>query len=296
MLPCERTAEFFQDVFSQGLSAGSVVNFNHECFTGLADYDQAVKAKITAAPQANFDETGAKINGQSHWLHVAATSELTSYACHEKRGQEAMDAIGILPNFKGTAVHDHWAAYQHYACQHALCNAHHRRELIFIEEQYQQHWAKPMRELLLDIKKKVERNPVRFNAQTLRGIKQKYRRIVKKGFEENPLPVVDDMPKKRGRRKKSKSRNLVERFAAFTDEILAFAEDFKIPFDNNQAERDLRMMKVQQKISGSFRSRAGANVFCRLRGYISTNRKQGFNILEALQNVFQQQPLLGLAE
>ena len=292
LLPCERTAEFFQDVFSQGVSAGSIVNFNHDCFTALADYDQAIKAKITAAPQANFDETGTKINGQLHWLHVAATPELTYYACHDKRGHQAMDAIGILPNFKGTAVHDHWAAYQHYACQHALCNAHHLRELTFLEEQYQQRWAKQMRELLLDIKKKAACNQIRFNAETLHGFKQRYRRLVKKGFEENPLPAAAAMPKKRGRRKKSKSRNLVERFAAFADEILAFAEDFNIPFDNNQAERDLRMMKVQQKISGSFRSRDGADVFCRIRGYISTNRKQGFNLLEALQKVFHHQPLL----
>ncbi len=294
LLPCERTAEFFQDVFSQGVSAGSVVNFNHECFTGLADYEQAVKEKITAAPQANFDETGTKVNGQLHWLHVAATPELTHYACHEKRGREALDAIGILPNFNGTAVHDHWAPYQHYTCPHALCNAHHLRELTFIEEQDQQSWAKQMRDLLLDIKKQAERNQVRFNTQRLEGFKQKYRRIVKKGLEENPLPAADAMPKKRGRRKKSKSRNLVERFASYADEILAFAEDFTIPFDNNQAERDLRMMKVQQKISGSFRSRDGANVFCRIRGYISTNRKQGFNVLQALQHVFQRQPLLCL--
>lgn len=295
LLPCERTAEFFQDVFSQNVSAGSVVNFNHECFTDLADYEQVVKEKITAASQANFDETGTKVNGQLHWLHVAATPELTHYACHEKRGQEAMDAIGILPNFNGTAVHDHWAPYQHYACQHALCNAHHLRELTFIEEQDQQSWAKQMRHLLLDIKKQAARNQVRFNTKTLEGFKQKYRRIVKKGLEENPLPAADEMPKKRGRRKKSKSRNLVERFANFADEILAFAEDFNIPFDNNQAERDLRMMKVQQKISGSFRSRDGAGIFCRIRGYISTNRKQGFNVLQALQQVFQRQPLSCLA-
>jgi len=295
LVPCERTAEFFQDVFSQSVSTGSVVNFNRECFTALADHEQAVKAKITAAPQANFDETGTKINGRLHWLHVAATPKLTYYACHEKRGQEAMDAIGILPDFQGTAIHDHLAAYRHYTCDHALCNGHHLRELIFIEEQYQQSWAKQMRELLLDIKKQADRNQVRFNAETLRGFKQKYRRLVKTGFEENPLPAVVEMPKKRGRRKKSKSRNLVERFAAFADEILAFAKDFEIPFDNNQAERDLRMMKLQQKISGCFRSRAGADVFCRIRGYISTNRKQGFNVLTALQNAFNGQPLSGLA-
>jgi transposase len=295
LVPCERTAEFFQDVFSQNVSTGSVVNFNRECSTALADYEQAVKAKITAAPQANFDETGTKINGRLHWLHVAATPELTYYACHEKRGQEAMDAIGILSDFQGTAIHDHLAAYRHYTCRHALCNGHHLRELIFVEEQYQQRWAKQCGDLLLDIKTQAERNQVRFNAKTLHGFRQKFRRLVKKGFEENPLPVMVEMSKKRGRRKKSKSRNLVERFAAFEDEILAFAEDFNIPFDNNQAERDLRMMKLQQKISGCFRSRTGAEIFCRIRGYISTNKKQSFNILAALQNAFHGQALSGLA-
>jgi transposase len=151
-----------------------------------------------------------------------------------------------------------------------------------------------MRLLLLEIKKQAERNQVRFNTTTLEGFKQKYRRIVKKGLAENPLPAAEELPKKRGRRKKSKSRNLLERFASYADEILAFAEDFNIPFDNNQAERDLRMMKVQQKISGGFRSRDGAGIFCRIRGYISTNRKQGLNVLQALQQVFQQQPLWGL--
>lgn len=294
LLPVERTTEFFHDVFAQNLSTGSVVNFNRECFTALAEYEQAVKAKITTAEQANFDESGAMVNGKLHWLHVAATPTLTAYACHENRGREAMDAMGILTNFKGTAVHDHLAAYRHYDCRHALCNAHHLRELTFLEEQEQQSWAKSMRELLLDIKKRAEHNQRRFNAETLHRFRQKYRRIVKKGLEENPLPAAETMPKKRGRRKKSKGRNLAERFANFADEILAFAEDFKIPFDNNQAERDLRMMKVQQKISGGFRSRGGAEVFCRIRGYISTNRKQDFNILQALQNAFHQQPFLNL--
>lgn len=294
-LPYARAAEVFTDVFKHPVSPGTLVNFNQECFTALAPHDEAVKAKIIAAEVANLDETGVNINGQLHWLHVAATPETTYYACHAKRGQEAMDAIGILPNFKGTAVHDHLAAYHRYECDHALCNAHHLRELTFIHEQDQQVWAKQMIDLLLETKRQVENHESRLNAPTLRRIKYKYRRLVKKGFDENPLPTAETMPKKRGRRKKSKSRNLVERFSLFAEEILAFARDFKVPFDNNQAERDLRMMKVQQKISGCFRSLEGARVFCRIRGYISTNKKQGRNILEALQNAFHQKPLLCLA-
>lgn len=294
LLPYERTAEVFMDVFKHPVSPATLVNFNQECFTALAPHDETVKAKIIAAEVTNLDETGVNINGRLHWLHVAATPEVTYYTCHAQRGHEAMDAMGILPNFKGTAVHDHWAAYHRYDCDHALCNVHHLRELTFIHEQDQQVWAKQMMNLLLETKQKVERKKCRFNAPTLRRLKQKYRRIVKNGFAENPLPAAEILPKKRGRRKKSKSRNLVERFALFADEILAFAQNFKVPFDNNQAERDLRMMKVQQKISGCFRSLEGAKVFCRLRGYISTNKKQGRNILEALQNVFNQKPLLCL--
>ena len=292
LLPYDRTAEVFADVFAHPVSPGTLVNFNQECFTALASHDETVKAKLLASEVANFDETGVNINGQLHWLHVAATPELTYYACHAKRGQEAMDAIGILPNFHGTAVHDYLAAYQRYDCDHALCNAHHLRELTFISEQDQQDWAPQMIDLLLDTKQKVANNAFRLNAATLREIKQKYRRLVKKGFAENPLAAAEALPKKRGRRQKSKSRNLVERFASCAKEILAFAEDFNVPFDNNQAERDLRMMKVQQKISGCFRSFTGAKVFCRIRGYISTNRKQGCNVLEALQNVFNHKILL----
>lgn len=286
LLPYERTAELFSDVFSHAISTGSLLKFNQECHDALADYEQAVKENLLTAPAVHFDETGMKVNGQPHWLHSASTPELTFYACHPKRGQAAMDDIGILPVFRGTAVHDFWKAYLKYDCQHALCNAHHLRELTFLHEQHGQQWAKQMIDLLLEIKNKVDENKTRLNQPTLDAFKRKYRAILKKGFLENPAPETSPEPKKRGRTKKSKSRNLLERFQKFAREILAFAFDFNIAFDNNQAERDIRMMKVQQKISGTFRSREGADHFCRIRGYISTNRKKGCNVLRAIQNAF----------
>ena len=292
LLPYERTAELFSDIFSQPVSVGTLVNFNQECFEALTSYEQAVKEKLIASEVVNFDETGVKINGHLHWLHSASTPEMTFYACHPKRGQEAMNAIGILPNFQGTAVHDFWKAYLQYGCQHAFCNGHHLRELIFVLEQHDQQWAKQMIGLLLEVKTKVEQNKTRLNQDTLKYIEQKYQAILRQGFRTNPPPNTDTLSKKRGRKKRTKSRNLLERFQAFRKEILAFAYNFKIPFDNNQAERDLRMMKVQQKISGTFRSAKGADAFCRIRSYISTCRKQGSNVLTAIQQAFANKALL----
>lgn len=295
LLPYERTAELFSDIFSQPVSVGTLVNFNQECFEALTSSEQAVKAKLITSEAVNFDETGVKINGQLHWLHSASTPELTFYTCHPKRGREAMNDINILPHFDGTAIHDFWKAYLHYDCQHALCNGHHLRELTFVYEQHDQQWAQQMIELLLEAKAKVAQNKVRLNQVTLKQIEQKYQVILQKGFRTNPPPNTDTLSKKRGRKKKTKSRNLLERFQAFRKEILAFAYNFKIPFDNNQAERDLRMMKVQQKISGTFRSAKGAAAFCRIRGYISTCRKQGFNVLAAIQNAFAKKAILSSA-
>lgn len=292
LLPYERTAEVFGDIFSQPVSTGTLVNFNQSCFDSLASYEQSVKAKLIASEVGHFDETGMKINGQLHWLHCASTAGLTLYACHKKRGQEAMHALGILPDFQGTAVHDFWKAYLTYGCEHALCNTHNLRDLIFLDEQDNQQWAKEMIALLLKTKAQVEQNIMRLNQRTLREIEQKYQAILRKGFLANPPPAVRPGRKKRGRKKKTKSRNLLERFEKYRKEILAFAYDFKVPFDNNQAERDLRMMKVQQKISGTFRSADGANIFCRIRGYISTSRKQGVNVLHAIQNALENKPIL----
>jgi len=206
-----------------------------------------------------------------------------------------MDQIGILPNFNGRAIHDFWKPSFKYDCNHGLCNAHHLRELIFLHEQHDQRWAKDMIECLVDIKKAVDEAKNTTNAlfkEQIQKFEQRYQTILDKGYNENPLPKKKSTKKKRGRRKKTKARNLLERLDNHRKEALAFMYDFTIPFDNNLAERDLRMAKVQQKISGTFRSQDGANNFCCIRSYISTARKNALNSIESIINVFAGTPFV----
>ena len=258
---------------------------------------QAIKAAVTEADVAHADETGFYIGGKRHWLHTVSTPELTYFEPHEKRGRKATEAIGILAYFTGTLVHDAWATYFTYkAITHALCNVHLLRDLTGVIENDQQQWALLMFTFLLAAKKRVETNQAAgltaMSDAEVERIHQLYETIITLGFAENPLLEAQPPPKTRGKRKKTKARNLVERFEKHTDAVLRFAHDFKVPFDNNLAERDIRMMKVQQKISGCFRSQVGAEQFCRLRSYTSTIRKQGLNVWEALGSLFDGDPLM----
>jgi transposase len=219
---------------------------------------------------------------------------LTHYAVHAKRGAEATDAVGILPAFRGVSVHDGWKPYWRYTrCRHALCNIHHLRELTFLEEQYQQAWAKELKTLLREMKAAV----AQARTAGLRSLPPavraafvtRYRAVLAAGHAANPPPVR--RPHQRGRVKQSPARNLLERLWLGQEEVLAFLGDFTIPFDNNQAERDVRMLKVQQKVSGCFRSDWGADAFGCLRSYLSTLRKQGVALLAALEMVVAGQPL-----
>jgi transposase len=298
-IPYGRLQEFMNDVFSCSLSQGTLVHANEECAKHLeATYEQ-IKAHIRAGAVAHFDETGLNIQGKLSWLHVAGTEDATCYMAHAKRGREAMDAMGILPGFKGKAVHDHWDPYFGYGeCEHTLCNAHHLRELVFVSEQYDQVWAQEMIDCLLDIKASVDQRKAEevkeLSATETAEFERRYDEILEKGFRENPsLPTSEDLgKKKRGRKKQSKPKNLLDRLAEDKQATLAFMCDFNVPFDNNLAERDGRMMKVQQKISGVFRSHNGVNSFCRIRSYISTARKNTVNILEAIQAAFSGAPVI----
>lgn len=293
LLPYERTAELFGDLLGQPIAVGTLTNWQQRCSEKLAPIEQKTKEQLVSAAVLHLDETGMRTNGELHWVHTVSTAERTFYYMHPKRGQEAMAEMGILPQFQGTAVHDFWKPYQRFDCKHAFCNVHLLRELKFVDEQHQQVWAREMSVLLLATKAKVARNTRRLASSTLRELQGQYRRILQKGFRANPPPQGDSH--RRGRKKKSKSRNLLERLRTHMREILAFAYDFNIPFDNNQAERDLRMMKVQQKISGTFRSNEGARAFCRIRGFISTCRKQNLNVLNAIETVLLDKPVGGLA-
>jgi transposase len=293
LLPFARTHELLADLFGCSLSEGTLSTALSTAAARLAPVQAAIQAALTGAAVAHFDETGVRIGAQTQWLHHAGTPRLTFYAVHPQRGKTATEAIGILPAFTGTAVHDGWSAYASYACEHALCNAHHLRELTFVAEQTQQPWASGLIALLLEIKQAVEgaqtAGQTRLTAAARTAFAGRYAALVEAGLAANPPPPPTG---KRGRPKQSGAKNLLDRLDRQRESVLAFMTDFTVPFDNNLAERDLRMVKVRQKISGCFRTPAGADAFCCLRGYISTLRKQGQHVLTALQTVFAGQPLL----
>ena len=292
-LPFERTQEFFQDVCHLPLSEGTLAQARETCAERLEPVENAIKQALSQAPVLNCDETGQRVAGHTDWLHVASTATLTYLARHAKRGREAMTAIGLLPVFKGTAVHDGLGAYFRYGCQHALCNVHLLRELTAVSEVTRQHWPQRLADLLLKIKASVARAQAAGHQQlTPRQLKTftgEYQHLFHTGLRANPPPSRTG---RRGRPNQGPIRSLLLRLKKHQSAVLAFMHDFRVPFDNNQAERDLRMAKVRQKIGGGFRSQRGADIFCRIRGYISTMRKQGYNPLAALRSVFAGQILM----
>ena len=297
LLPSDRTREVLSEVFGCDISEGTLYNVRTQCFEQLASVEQQIKQSLEAAAVMHCDETGLRVNRKLWWLHVASTAELTYYFVHPKRGREAIDEMAVLPTFKGISVHDGWASYFRYLCTHALCNAHHLRELRFIAERYKQPWAEGMMTLLTTIKALVDSTQAAghdaLSAPQLLGFSVLYRALLADGFKANPPPPeLADAPKKPGRTKQSPPKNLLDRLKRYETAVLAFMHDFQVPFDNNQAERDVRMMKLKQKISGCFRSADGAREFCRIRGYISTLRKQGLTVLDALKSTFMGSPVV----
>ena len=295
-LPYERTCQLLDDLFACPMSEGTLANILAECQQRLEDPVARIKQQIAQAPVAHFDESGSRVEGKLWWLHAASTRNATYYQIHRKRGSEALDAIHLLPEFRGRALHDFWKPYFAYSCLHGLCNAHHLRELIFVHEQHQQDWADQMIDCLLDIKQAVDQaapTADRLPEKQIQAWEARYQQILEEGFAHNPLsPRPANAQKKRGRRKKTKPRNLLERLDQHRQEALAFMYDFNVPFDNNLVERDIRMIKVQQKISGTFRSEAGAKAFCTIRSYLSTARKNAVGAIDALARVFSGDPFV----
>ena len=297
-LPLERTCDLLEEVYNHRPSEGTIVVACAEAAQKVEKPNTALREYLVEHEKvAHFDETGMMINGVLNWLHVASTLRLTCYAMHAKRGSLAMNEINILPRFKGKAVHDDLAAYFLYELEHGLCNAHHLRTLLFLLERYPQKWIEPLKDLLLNIKAKVEKakekQQTALTARQTNHYAQAYDQLIVQGLRANPPPNENNRkPGQRGRLKQSPARNLLLRLREHKQAVLAFMYDFNVPFDNNQAERDLRMMKVKQKVSGGFRSVSGAQNFCQIRGYLSTARKNGMKALAALRLAFDHQPFL----
>lgn len=296
-VPLQRTEEILIDLYGHSPSEATIIASCQETEKQVAPVNEAAKEHLIETKEPiHCDETGLRVEGKLHWTHVASTDQVTYLEVHHKRGKQALDEIGILPQRKGGVVHDGYSSYDQYSeLIHYRCNAHHLRELVFVAERYEQEWATEMIELLVEIKDwaeeaKKDRQDALVDRQRT-DFETQYDQLITQGFEANP-PPPEPLVKKCGRKKQSKPKNLLDRLQDHKSEALAFMYDFKVPFDNNQAERDIRMAKLKQKISGCFRTDQGAQAFCQIRSYISTARKNDQNVLHSLRLALMETPFL----
>ena len=289
LVPYDRTSEFFSDVYGRGPSKGTIIKACSDCSKNLVDVEEKIKQQLLKKHVLHADETGMQVNGKRKWVHTVSDEKLTFYAHHKKRGSVAIDEMEIIPQFNGVLVHDCWSPYFRYPCTHALCNAHLLRELEGVSENCNQKWSGIMQDLLIEILEEVRetsKTAASLSPERIREYEERYDATLRMGEKENLIPTNSEQKKKRGRPKKTKPQNLIARFWLHKENILRFMKDFRVPFTNNQAERDVRMVKVQQKISGTFRSEEGASNFCRIRGYISTVKKNAVPVLESIRGAF----------
>jgi len=293
LLPYERVVALLSDLFGVAPSEGTLANAQTQAYAQLEPVEQATRAALRQADILHTDETGIRVAGRTAWVHVVSNARLTYYAYHAKRGRDAIRAMGILIDFAGRRVHDAWPAYLGLPGTYALCNAHLLRELIGLHEDTGQVWIEPLINLLRTMHTAVTEaqgaGQTALPAAQCAGYEATYTQCLTDGLRANPPPPPTG---KQGRPKRTKAGNLLNRLETHRGAIFAFLYDFRVPFDNNQAERDLRMLKVQQKVSGCFRSAAGADHFCRIRGYLSCLRKQGQSILAGLTSLFTGQPVM----
>jgi len=284
-LPFDRMAQLFRDVLGQEVSVGALAQMVTEAADATGPFLDNVKVLLRAADAVHFDETGGRVSGRLHWVHSASTALLTLVDCHRRRGRLAMDDLGVIGSMTGIAIHDGWKPYRSYDVVHALCNAHHLRELTAIGVVWDQGWANDLAALLVEAKTAVEAaqraGRDHLDDTTLHSIRVRYGKLVAKGIAANPEPAAG---KRHGYEKKA--HNLLLRLDHQRADVLRFATNFRASFDNNQAERDIRMVKLQQKISGSWRTLDGARDFCAIRSYVSTLRKNQHDILGGLRLLF----------
>src|SRR5215207_2650032 len=287
LLPYARAAEAMRELFGCAISAGTLSTAVRRCATGLIETEVKIKRGLRRSAVIHADETGLRVKGKLAYVHVASSTRLTHYGADMPRGKAAIDEIDIPPAYRGTCVHDGWLSYTHYPdCRHALCGAHLLRELTYFEELSEETkaWASPLKELLLEMKGVAEREGAPIPARQVEELTARYDQLVAEGQGAQPPP---DVPQPACRQ----ARSLLRRLERRKQEVLLFLSDPSVPFDNNLAERDLRMVKLQQKGSGCFRTGDGARRFCRIRSYVSTMRKQGRGVLLALEGACRGVPL-----
>lgn len=280
MLPYARCCEFIADLTGHGIATGSLSNFQGRCFADLEGYEGAIRKRLLQSPVLHADETGIRLNGKNSWMHVISNGAASLFAHHPKRGKLAMDDMGLLGLYGGTLVHDRFSSYFSYNCEHSLCNAHILRDLVYVEEAFGADWAKQIRKLLVRAKRDREKGP---------DLKAPYYSRVFKKYVGLIRPIIKNYDKKF---KKTDEERLAFALEKHKYLFLKFIEQPHVPFDNNQAERDLRMIKVKQKVSGCFRSDTHARYFARIRGYISTVKKNNQNVLESIQLAFSKKPFI----
>jgi transposase len=289
-----RTHEILSGVFGIPLSTGTISNMVNHCAHTLNEIDENIRMKLTEADVLNCDETGTRVDGNTVWVHNASNSHYTSLTIHDKRGQEGMDNGKVLPEFNGIVVHDCWAPYWKYShFLHALCNAHLLRELTAVEENYpEQRWPTEFIHLLLEMKRQkehaVDKGKIQLTKELYHEFNERYNEIIAHAYAENPY--VETKDKKRGRKKKGKTLALIERLSLHKKSICMFIHKFVVPFDNNQAERDIRMIKVKTKVSGCFRSNEGASNYLKIMSYVGTAKKHGYSAFKAIQQAISGNP------
>ena len=295
LLPLERIRQMCQDLLEHSLSEGTIQTACENTQTQLRPFQSAVEDLLTQAAVAHADETGLRVAGKLHWLHVLSSKLLTWYGVHAKRGTKAIADFGLLRSFQGRLIHDCFSSYLGLLCKHALCGAHLLRELTFLFDQLDQAWAGKLHDLLLDMHRLVTQQKAKgasgLSPPQLAAWRQRYDALIAQGRRANPEPSAPQQ-KRRGRPKKSKPQNLLDRLEHHADNVLAFLSDFRVPFSNNLAEQDLRMIKVQQKISGGFRTFHGAHTFVMVRSYVSTLRKNHQDILAGMANALGSHPFI----
>lgn len=293
LIPLDRISQMSADLFGRPVSQATIESAVAVVYNALAGFEARVADLIAQSPIAHADETGLRVAGKLHWLHVASTKTLTWYGVNRKRGSEAINHFALLPRFVGRLIHDCWQSYFYLNCLHGLCNSHLLRELTFSFEELHQKWAKRMLGLMTKMHASVCAQKDRAGphaAAQLNAWTEKYRAVLREGLVESPLPPPG--PKRRGRPKHTKAQNLLLRLQQHETSVLAFLHDWRVPFTNNQAEQDVRMMKVQQKISGAFRTFKGAQTFARIRAYLSTARKNKRDVFQEIVAVFEGRPFM----